>query len=170
MIDYYCITTCVLTKIKGETFEGLTVFKLSYHVERVVPNEHWEFSFKKLWCWCLFLRNLDEATSFKSKRDAKKKSLSSHDHNWNTLFLGVNAVADVMAEKYNTTKSGILDDASSSSLAVRMALGETQIVTETRKFLVSQGVKLDVFGQVCPGLNGAFNYLRLVPGSRRLPN
>ncbi|XP_074636060.1 putative RNA-binding protein 19 isoform X2 [Acropora palmata] len=89
----------------------------------------------------------DEATSFKSKRDAKKKSLSSHDHNWNTLFLGVNAVADVMAEKYNTTKSGILDDASSSSLAVRMALGETQIVTETRKFLVSQGVKLDVFGQ-----------------------
>lgn len=59
----------------------------------------------------------------------------------------MNAVADVMAEKYNTTKSGILDDASSSSLAVRMALGETQIVTETRKFLVSQGVKLDVFGQ-----------------------
>ena len=88
-------------------------------------------------------------TSFKSKRDAKKKSLSSQDHNWNTLFLGMNAVADVMAEKYNTTKGGILDGASSSSLAVRMALGETQVVTETRKFLVSQGVKLDVFGQVC---------------------
>ncbi|KAM7436996.1 putative RNA-binding protein 19 [Porites harrisoni] len=86
-------------------------------------------------------------TSFKSKRDAKKKSLSSQDHNWNTLFLGMNAVADVMAEKYNTTKGGILDGASSSSLAVRMALGETQVVTETRKFLVSQGVKLDVFGQ-----------------------
>ena len=88
-------------------------------------------------------------TSFKSKRDAKKKSLSSQDHNWNTLFLGMNAVADVMAEKYNTTKGGILDGASSSSLAVRMALGETQVITETRKFLVSQGVKLDVFGQVC---------------------
>lgn len=61
----------------------------------------------------------------------------------------MNAVADVMADKYNTTKGGILDGASSSSLAVRMALGETQVVTETRKFLVSQGVKLDVFGQVC---------------------
>lgn len=90
----------------------------------------------------------DTAALFKSKRDAKKKSLSGHDHNWNTLFLGMNAVADVMADKYNTTKGGILDDASSSSLAVRMALGETQVVTETRKFLVSQGVKLDVFGQV----------------------
>ena len=88
-------------------------------------------------------------TSFKLKRDAKKKSLSSQDHNWNTLFLGMNAVADVMADKYNTTKGDILDGASSSSLAVRMALGETQVVTETRKFLVSQGVKLDVFGQVC---------------------
>ena len=30
-------------------------------------------------------------------------------HNWNTLFLGANAVADVMAEKYGTTKSDILD-------------------------------------------------------------
>ena len=61
----------------------------------------------------------------------------------------MNAVADVMADKYNATKGGILDGASSSSLAVRMALGETQVVTETRKFLVSHGVKLDVFGQVC---------------------
>ena len=62
----------------------------------------------------------DKTTSFKSKRDAKKKSLSGHDHNWNTLFLGMNAVAEVMADKYNTTKGSILDDASSSSLAVRM--------------------------------------------------
>ena len=90
----------------------------------------------------------DKTTSFRSKRYAKQKSLSGHDHNWNTLFLGMNAVADVMADKYNTTKGSILDDASSSSLAVRMALGETQVVTETRKFLVSQRVKLDVFGQV----------------------
>lgn len=30
-------------------------------------------------------------------------------HNWNTLFLGANAVANVMAEKYGTQKSHILD-------------------------------------------------------------
>ena len=90
----------------------------------------------------------DTTASFKSKRDAKKKNLSGHDHNLKTLFLEMNAVADVMADKYNTTKGSILDDASSSSLAVRMTLGETQGFTETRKFLVSQGFKLDVFGQV----------------------
>lgn len=87
-------------------------------------------------------------TSYKKKNEAKKKSQSGSDHNWNTLFLGVNAVADVMADKYNTTKRGILDAESSNSLAVRMALGETQIVADTRKFLVDNGVKLDVFGQV----------------------
>jgi len=65
----------------------------------------------------------------------------------------MNSVADVMADQYNTTKGSILDDASSRSLAVRMALGETQVVTETRKFLVSEGVKLDVFGQVCYAYN-----------------
>ncbi len=30
-------------------------------------------------------------------------------HNWNALFLGANAVADAMAEKYGTSKSQILD-------------------------------------------------------------
>ena len=87
-------------------------------------------------------------SSFKKKKAGKQKSLSSSEHNWNALFLGLNAVADVMAGKYNTKKSEILDAESSQSLAVRMALGETQIVAETRKFLVSHGVKLDVFGQV----------------------
>ena len=34
------------------------------------------------------------------------------------------------------------------SLGVRMALGETQIVTETREFLIEEGVTLDAFSQV----------------------
>ena len=142
------------------------------HIYWPVAIPHWHLAFKTylepsnwmfnlivnalIWVWAFIVSKevfwstllTDTATSFKSKRDAKKKGLSSHDHNWNTLFLGMNAVADVMAEQYDTTKGTILDDATSSSLAVRMALGETQIVTETRKFLVSQGVKLDVFGQV----------------------
>ena len=33
-------------------------------------------------------------------------------HNWNTLFLGANTVADVMVEKYRTAKSDILDNVS----------------------------------------------------------
>ena len=33
-------------------------------------------------------------------------------HSWNSLFLGANAVADVLAEKYNASKSDILDNVS----------------------------------------------------------
>ena len=35
--------------------------------------------------------------------------ISSSSHNWNSLFLGANAVADVLAEKYEAEKSKILD-------------------------------------------------------------
>ncbi|KAK3800179.1 hypothetical protein RRG08_016286 [Elysia crispata] len=89
----------------------------------------------------------NEKSSFKKKKAAQQKANSGSAYNWNALFLGANAVADAMAKKYNTAKSDILDDESKSSIGVRMALGETQIVSETRQFLVSNGVALDSFSQ-----------------------
>ncbi|CAL1543363.1 unnamed protein product [Lymnaea stagnalis] len=89
----------------------------------------------------------NENSSYKKKKDKKQKSNSSSSHNWNTLFLGANAVADAMAKTYNTDKSNILDDDTKGSLGVRLALGETQIVAETRDFLISNGVALDSFSQ-----------------------
>ncbi|XP_054466778.1 probable RNA-binding protein 19 [Anoplopoma fimbria] len=87
------------------------------------------------------------SSSYKKEKDAKNKASSSSSHNWNALFLGTSAVADAIAEKYNTTKSQVLDHESKGSLAVRMALGETQIVQETRQFLLDNGVSLDSFSQ-----------------------
>ncbi|XP_056131196.1 probable RNA-binding protein 19 [Lampris incognitus] len=87
------------------------------------------------------------SSSYKRQRDAKSKAASSSSHNWNTLFLGTSAVADTIAEKYNTTKSKVLDHESKGSVAVRMALGETQIVQETRQFLLDNSVCLDSFSQ-----------------------
>ncbi|KAM9392110.1 putative RNA-binding protein 19 isoform 2-T2 [Pholidichthys leucotaenia] len=87
------------------------------------------------------------SSSYKRQKDAKTKASSSSSHNWNTLFLGTSAVADVIAEKYNTTKSQVLDHESKGSIAVRMALGETQIIQETRQFLLDNGVSLDSFSQ-----------------------
>lgn len=89
----------------------------------------------------------DEGSSFKKKQAVEQKAQSGSSHNWNALFLGANAVADVVAEKYNTTKQDLLNPESSESVAVRMALGETQIVVETRKFLLVNGVELDAFSQ-----------------------
>ncbi|XP_048111642.1 probable RNA-binding protein 19 [Alosa alosa] len=91
--------------------------------------------------------NAPGSSTYKRQKDAKDKAASSSSHNWNTLFLGTSSVADAIAEKYNTTKSQVLDHESSGSLAVRMALGETQIVQETRQFLLDNGVSLDSFSQ-----------------------
>lgn len=88
-----------------------------------------------------------EGSSYKNQKAAKQKAMAGSSHNWNTLFLGANAVANVMVEKYGTQKSHILDAESSVSLGVRMALGETQIVAETREFLTQNGVVLDCFSQ-----------------------
>lgn len=47
------------------------------------------------------------------------------------------------------------------SVAVRVALGETQLVQEVRRFLVDNGVSLDSFSQV--GLHGPAQLLDLGP-------
>ncbi|XP_028400283.1 probable RNA-binding protein 19 isoform X2 [Dendronephthya gigantea] len=88
-----------------------------------------------------------ETSSFKKRKTEKVASLKAKDHNWNALFLGVNAVAEIMADRYKSNKSDVLDVQSKGGLALRMALGETQVVAETREFLMSHGVKLDAFGQ-----------------------
>ncbi|XP_070204200.1 probable RNA-binding protein 19 isoform X2 [Littorina saxatilis] len=88
-----------------------------------------------------------EKSSYKKQKDEKTKALAKSSHNWNTLFLSSNAVATAMATKYQTDKSHILDDSGKGSLGVRMALGETQLVQETRQFLLENGVALDSFSQ-----------------------
>ena len=93
------------------------------------------------------------SSSYKKKKEMKMKSEAGGGHNWNSLFLGANAVLDVMAEKYGTDKSVILDPGASGSggsAAVRLALGETEVVRETREFLLQNGVNLEAFEQDRP--------------------
>ncbi|KAF9421150.1 hypothetical protein HW555_002862 [Spodoptera exigua] len=90
----------------------------------------------------------DEGLSFKEKKAKKLKAQAKSSHNWNVLFLGTNAVADVIASTYNTTKEQLLNDNNkNTSAAVRLALGETQLVAETRAFLEGNGVYLEAFNK-----------------------
>ncbi|XP_051017564.1 probable RNA-binding protein 19 [Acomys russatus] len=86
-------------------------------------------------------------SSYKKKKEALDKANSSSSHNWNTLFMGPNAVADAIAQKYDATKSQVFDHETKGSVAVRVALGETQLVQEVRNFLIDNGVSLDSFSQ-----------------------
>ncbi|NXT59731.1 RBM19 protein, partial [Pluvianellus socialis] len=89
----------------------------------------------------------EESSSYKKQKEAKDKASSTSSHNWNTLFVGTNAVADAIAQKYNASKSQVLDHESKDSVAVRVALGETELVQEIRRFLIENGVSLDSFSQ-----------------------
>lgn len=117
------------SKLDGTSFQGRVLHIIP---GKSKPNEEHEAT---------------EGSSYKTKKAAMDKAQSGSSHNWNTLFLGADAVANVVAEKYNTTKQDLLNPESSESVAVRMALGETQIVIETRKFLIDHGVQLDAFSQ-----------------------
>ena len=93
---------------------------------------------------------------FKQKKEADLKDARKNASTWNTLFLGANAVADAMSGKLNVKKSDLIADVNTKdSIAVRMALGETQIVNETKQLLLEHGVNLDAFTEqtVAEGLN-----------------
>ncbi|TVK90450.1 putative RNA-binding protein 19 [Bagarius yarrelli] len=121
-----------LAQLDGHIFQGRILHIIPSRIKKEKPEQG---------------PNAPGSSSYKRQKDAKDKAASGSSHNWNTLFLGTSAVADAIAEKYNTTKSKVLDHESQGSLAVRMALGETQIIQETRQFLLDNGVSLDSFSQ-----------------------
>lgn len=87
-----------------------------------------------------------DALNFKQKKALKLKKTAGSAHNWNTLFLGGDAVANILAKNYGTTKEQVLDSTSGEmSAAVRLALGETEIVMEMKRFLEDNDVVLDAF-------------------------
>ncbi|XP_074038360.1 probable RNA-binding protein 19 [Leptinotarsa decemlineata] len=88
---------------------------------------------------------LEESSNYKKKKSAKEKAQAGSGHNWNSLFLGHDAVAEVIADTYGTTKEAVIGPDGKGSAAVRLALGETQIVAQTRKYLEDEGVILDAF-------------------------
>ncbi|MBZ3872241.1 putative RNA-binding protein 19 [Sciurus carolinensis] len=87
------------------------------------------------------------SSSYKKKAASKDKASSSSSHNWNTLFMGPNAVAKDISQKYIATKSQVLDHETTGSVAVRVAPGETKLVQEVQHFLLHNGVSLDSFSQ-----------------------
>ncbi|XP_017067584.1 probable RNA-binding protein 19 [Drosophila eugracilis] len=90
----------------------------------------------------------DASLSFKEKKALKLKKNAQKPIGWNTLFLGANAVAEILSKQFKTSKERILDtNDGGSGAAVRLALGETQIVNEMKRFLEEEGVRLNAFDQ-----------------------
>ncbi|BBN20258.1 multiple RNA-binding domain-containing protein 1 [Marchantia polymorpha subsp. ruderalis] len=95
------------------------------------------------------------STKYKQEREAQRKAAEAGGDTraWNMLFMRPDTVAENVAQKYGMTKSEFLDP-EAGDLAVRMALGETHIITETKRALSDEGVNVEVLEQVASGQEG----------------
>ncbi|KAM3362782.1 multiple RNA-binding domain-containing protein 1 isoform X1 [Capsicum galapagoense] len=81
--------------------------------------------------------------TFKQQRLQEKKAseASGNTQSWNTLFMRPDTVVENIARKFGVSKSVLLDR-EADDLAVRIALGETQVIAETKKALAKAGVNI----------------------------
>ena len=74
---------------------------------------------------------------------AKRLEEVNNTSSWNSLYLNNDTVMKVITEKLGVKASDILD-VESGNMAVRVALAETEVLEDTKKWLESQGVKMEV--------------------------
>uniref|UniRef100_A0A1Q3FWA6 Putative multiple rna-binding domain-containing protein 1 n=1 Tax=Culex tarsalis TaxID=7177 RepID=A0A1Q3FWA6_CULTA len=106
----------------------------------------------------------DSGLTFKQKKEKQLKKSAQSSHNWNTLFMGENAIAEAVAKKYGKTKEEVLSsEGGTTSAAVRLALGETEIVMEMQRFLEEAGIQLDAFNGVAKSRSNAVILAKNLP-------
>ncbi|RWR88657.1 RNA recognition motif domain-containing protein [Cinnamomum micranthum f. kanehirae] len=95
------------------------------------------------------------AKSLKQQReDQRKASEASGDTRaWNSLFMNPDTVVENIALQYGVSKSDLLDK-EADDLAVRIALGETSVIAETKKALVNAGVNIGALEELASGKKG----------------
>jgi multiple RNA-binding domain-containing protein 1 len=91
----------------------------------------------------------DENLTWKQKQEIerKKQDTSNGDSKgWSATFVRGDAVVDNLAERLGLRKAdflGVKDKLSSGDAAVRLALGETQIIEENREYFRLNGVDME---------------------------
>ncbi|KAG8841554.1 Multiple RNA-binding domain-containing protein 1 [Serendipita sp. 411] len=91
-----------------------------------------------------------QPTRLKDVRAQKRKEKSGKEFNWAVLYMNSDAVANSIADRLGIPKADILNpDASGvgGSPAVKLALAETHIIVETKKYLEQNNVDLSLFAQ-----------------------
>ncbi|KAL5539196.1 hypothetical protein UlMin_045233 [Ulmus minor] len=85
-----------------------------------------------------------QSKTFKQKREEERKAseASGNTKAWNTLYMRPDTIVENIARKYGVSKTSLLDK-EADDLAVRLALGETQVISDTKKALRNAGVNVE---------------------------
>lgn len=90
--------------------------------------------------------------TLKQRRQEEKKAAeaSGDTRAWNSLFFHHDTVIENIARRHGVSKSDLLDR-EADDLAVRVALGETQVIAETKKALTNAGVNITALEEIAAG-------------------
>ena len=89
----------------------------------------------------------DPSLTYKQKQELlRKQQALKASQGWSASFVRGDAVLDNLAQRLGIRKGDVLnvkDDLNSGDAAVRLALGETQIIEENRAYFTSHGVDME---------------------------
>ena len=83
------------------------------------------------------------AHTYKGEKYLARRLEEVNKASWNALYLNNDTVMKVISEKLGVKTSDILD-VESGNMAVRVALAETEVLEDTKKWLESQHVQIEV--------------------------
>ncbi|EYU30293.1 hypothetical protein MIMGU_mgv1a0257881mg, partial [Erythranthe guttata] len=89
---------------------------------------------------------------FKQQKISERKAseASGNTRAWNSLFMRPDTVVEYIARRSGVSKSELLDR-ENDDLAVRIAMGETQVIAETKKSLAGAGVNISSLEKFADG-------------------
>ncbi|KIO29699.1 hypothetical protein M407DRAFT_226510 [Tulasnella calospora MUT 4182] len=106
-------------------------------------------------------KSLKETTMDKRKENAGK------DFNWAMLYMNSDAVVSSIADRMRISKADILNaENGTTNPAVKLALAETHVIQETKRYLEENGICLDVFqskGHSYPRRSNAVILVKNIP-------
>lgn len=86
------------------------------------------------------------STHKQKMEEERKKDAENTTTGWSTNFVRGDAVVDNIADRFGMAKGEVLnvkDSLSSGNAAVRLALGETQVLEENREYFQKHGIQMD---------------------------
>ncbi|KAG0140088.1 hypothetical protein CROQUDRAFT_53797 [Cronartium quercuum f. sp. fusiforme G11] len=98
----------------------------------------------------------------KQEKDVKRKLESSKQFNWASLYMNSDAVATSVADRLKISKAELFDpDAQNPS--VKLALAETQVITDTKQYFEEQGIDTEAFNVIKVGRSPTIILVKNIP-------
>jgi len=91
----------------------------------------------------------EKKSRFKKEQIEKLMKGYDDEKNWNYLFMNPDSVASAMAQKLHVSKGELLETSQNKqSLAVRIAQAETVIINNTKEWMKTQGLDIDLLEKI----------------------